>query len=413
MLRTLKINRFKSIHDQSIDFGAVNLFIGANGSGKSNLLEAIGIVSAALERGITDSDLARKGVRLSTPALFKSAFKNDKLPRTLQLSAYFDRQVTYSFELTARDSDTSLRFNTEKIKLSDATLFGRSGNGATAMGTSLTQRPNERRSVWDQTRSVHQVPIEVPLELDALAGYAIYSPQTAFLRGEEVGTVQSPPIGLHGEGLPQAVLTLLRKFPTETKENQSLYTDVWSLVWLPGWARQFRVGPVDPILTSSRSKTGSETLYFLDKFMHSKRNTLSAYDSSEGTLFLLFVVTLLLHPDSPDIFALDNVDNALDPKMTRLVIEKIIRATVDPVFEDAGLGPRQVFMTSHNPTAADAFDLFDDRNRIFVVKRQDGRTVVNRLKPPDGMTKEEWITLRAGRSLSELWIEGQIPDALG
>lgn len=70
-------------------------------------------------------------------------------------------------------------------------------------------------------------------------------------------------------------------------------------------------------------------------------------------------------------------------------------------------------MTSHNPTAADAFDLFDDRNRIFVVKRQDGRTVVNRLKPPDGMTKEEWITLRAGRSLSELWIEGQIPDALG
>ena len=51
MLEQLKISRFKSVRDQTLDFGRVNLFIGGNGSGKSNLLEAIGLVSACLGRG--------------------------------------------------------------------------------------------------------------------------------------------------------------------------------------------------------------------------------------------------------------------------------------------------------------------------------------------------------------------------
>ena len=38
MISSLKIKNFKSIVDVDIDFGDVNLFIGANGSGKSNLI---------------------------------------------------------------------------------------------------------------------------------------------------------------------------------------------------------------------------------------------------------------------------------------------------------------------------------------------------------------------------------------
>ena len=71
-------------------------------------------------------------------------------------------------------------------------------------------------------------------------------------------------------------------------------------------------------------------------------------------------------------------------------------------------------MTSHNPTAMDAFDIFDDRFRIFVVVRDNnGYTKVNRLKVPDKLSREEWVSLHAGRSLSELWISGEIPGALG
>ena len=41
MFNRLTIKNFKSIIDQTIELGRVNVFIGANGMGKSNVLEAI------------------------------------------------------------------------------------------------------------------------------------------------------------------------------------------------------------------------------------------------------------------------------------------------------------------------------------------------------------------------------------
>ena len=43
MIDRLEIRNFKSIAAAELAFGRVNLFIGVNGSGKSNLLEAIGL----------------------------------------------------------------------------------------------------------------------------------------------------------------------------------------------------------------------------------------------------------------------------------------------------------------------------------------------------------------------------------
>ena len=414
MLRRIEINRFKSIHDQAVSFGNVNLFIGGNGAGKSNVLEAIGVLSAALERGVTESDLSRKGLRLSTPALFKSAFKNERLPRTLRMSAEFDNECSYAFELTAKEADTGLHFHTENARLGSTTMFGRSGNGATAMGTSLRRTLDDHRSVWDQARAAFDVPEQMLQEFEQISRFAIYSPQTSFLRGEQVGTVQFPPIGLHGEGLPQAMRATLKQLSVENKRVAELHQAILALIWLPGWASSCTVDTARPQIVPSKSLSGSETLYYVDRFMHRQRNKLSAYDASEGTLFLTFLAVLLLHKDAPQILALDNVDSALNPAMTRKVLELLINVTTDARFSSAGVGPVQLFLTSHNPTALDAFDLFDDRVRVFVVSRSDdGKTILSRIEVPKGFSRERWIEAKAGRTLSELWIENEIPNALG
>jgi len=44
MLRRVTIKNFKSIKNLSFDLGRVNVLIGENGSGKSNILEAIAFV---------------------------------------------------------------------------------------------------------------------------------------------------------------------------------------------------------------------------------------------------------------------------------------------------------------------------------------------------------------------------------
>jgi predicted ATPase len=425
MLKKVKIKRFKSVHDTELEFGRVNLLIGGNGSGKSNVLEAIGVLAAALSRGVSDIELSRKGVRLTPPALMKSAFKG-ALPKTFRLEAEFENDISYALELTARDSSTNLSFFAESAQKEGQRFFGRGKNGSTVFGGRLKREPEDGRGLWDQTRISYDFDEMVVHEFDALSRFAIYAPQTEFLREIKSGSVSDPPIGLHGEGLAQAVAGLIaqwsramaRNRKAENKLDSVVYRqlqDAISLVLLPGWTHQVRVGSVDPLLRSRDvSSAEGQIVYFVDRYMHEKRRTLSAYDSSEGTLFLLFIGVLLGHSEAPKIFALDNVDSALNPSLTRQLIERIVAMVKRRIQYRIDEGPDQVFMTSHNPTALDAFDLTDPDQAVFVVSRDPkGRTMVERLRLRDGTSKEDWIKHTKGRKLSQMWIDGDITGALG
>lgn len=418
MLKKLTVERFKSIRHAEVGLGRINLFIGGNGAGKSNILEAIGVLSASAYRGVGDDDLRRKGVRITPPELMKSAFKSHDLPKTLQLAAELEGAVTYRINLTGKEDDPPLAFFSESCTHGQEKIFGRGPNGAQVRGTSVRRNLDRDRSLWDQVRAAFDFPVAVDTALRGLAQYAIYAPQTDFLRGTAAGKVDTPPIGLHGEGLPRAVLGLLVQLrDAEHKESPTFKLKEMAvhLPFLPRWASQVSVGRIDRYMTSrALPDQGDDMIYFLDKYMHHRRQTLSVYDSSEGTLFLLFVAVLLAHDDSPEIFALDNVDNALNPRMTRVLLETIIGITKES--SDKGLicGPRQVFLTSHNPTSLDAFDLFDKDQRVFVVERnENGHTTVTRLKPNQGMSREDWEEARNGRNLSQLWLDGEIRGALG
>ena len=419
MITKIHIERFKSIRELELDFGRVNLFIGGNGSGKSNLLEAIGVMSATLSRGLTDNDFSRKGVRITPATLMKSAFKNADLPKSLTLKADFSNGLQYSCSLTASINDTTLSFRHENCVSGDVKIFGRSPNGASANGKRLTRSLDKYRGIWDQTRALSDYPTEVANELDQLAAYAIFAPQTEFLRGIKTGSIATPPIGLHGEGLPGALKALLRDINApnrnRSKQESQLMTRAMQLMFKPDWAHQVQVGRLSDIL-KSRDLPGAavDMVYFVDRFMHAKRNKLSAYDSSEGTLFLLFSAILLAHIEAPKIFAMDNVDSALNPKLTRVLLETIIEVNRLKLKGSLMRGPEQVFLTSHNPTSLDAFDIFDDDCRIFVVMRgPTGETLAERLIPPSGVSKEDWRIASKDRNLSQMWIDGEIKGALG
>lgn len=425
MLRRLEITRFKSVRSLTLEFGRVNLFIGGNGAGKSNILEAIGISSACFSRGLTDSDIGAKGMRITPPELMKSSFKNEELPKTLELKSEFSNEIEYKAVLLSRENDPFLRFFSESSSIDGHKIFGRSNRGARATGVSHADRLDSNRGIWDQIKATYDMPLRAVAEFLEFSKFAIYTPQTDFLRGRQKGKLDAPPIGLHGEGLPEAVdsfLSYWRKLITKAdkgNERDQLELDLVNsaikLVWLPGWASQFGTGRSKSILTSRDiADRSGKIVFFNDKFMHANRNQLSVYDSSEGTLFLLFAVILLTHPESPKIFALDNIDNALNPKLTRKLVERVIEITKVSNNSNLPVGARQVFLTSHNPTSLDAFDLFDDENRVFIVKRNErGHTIADRLVPPKGMTKEQWNIATAGRNLSQLWLDGEIKGALG
>lgn len=88
MLKKISIQGFKSIHDiQNLELGLVNVFIGANGSGKTNLLEAVGMLSAAASGTVDSESLSRRGVRLSVPHLYRTSLKKQATSEKIILKA--------------------------------------------------------------------------------------------------------------------------------------------------------------------------------------------------------------------------------------------------------------------------------------------------------------------------------------
>src|SRR5438445_5373716 len=98
MLKSVTIESFKSLERVPVELGRVNVFIGANGSGKSNLLEAMGVLGAAAFGRVDDESLLRRGVRPGLPQLYKSAFSEERAPAHISFSAC-NASTSYSVSL--------------------------------------------------------------------------------------------------------------------------------------------------------------------------------------------------------------------------------------------------------------------------------------------------------------------------
>jgi recombinational DNA repair ATPase RecF len=103
MINTLGFQGFKSLQEiRNLDLGSVNVLIGANGSGKSNILEAIGVMGAAVSGRVDDQTLLRRGVRPGGPALYKTSLAGTRLRRTISFEAmgeWDNEQATYKVSL--------------------------------------------------------------------------------------------------------------------------------------------------------------------------------------------------------------------------------------------------------------------------------------------------------------------------
>ena len=99
MIRTIRIQGFKSISDQTLGLGRVNCFIGANGVGKSNILEAVGILGAAANGRVDDESIARRGVRQGLPRLYKISFEAGRIPPHIAIEATADSGACFRVSL--------------------------------------------------------------------------------------------------------------------------------------------------------------------------------------------------------------------------------------------------------------------------------------------------------------------------
>jgi hypothetical protein len=400
MLGKVVIKGFKSIVDETVDLGRVNVFIGANGAGKSVTLEAIGVLGAAADGRVDDATLLRHGVRPGVPALYKNAFAEDEIPRviTLNIASTDALAATYDVSLDNPVGTTGpWRFSAEKVASGPQKLVTRSARGATLWGPRGAKHPftpqEATRSIADVPNPHAATPDTVVALLGRLRAFTIYDPQTPVLRGIAKEEAPLDPVGRTGGRLPEAVREVIRRLRKNAVPGAAL-DRLWELL---GWATGISVGPPSADLVSPSIDAPKQMLRFTDRFMRKARNQLSAYDASEGALCVLFAFTLLFHPRTPSTFAIENVDHALHPRLARGLMQLLADHA-----EGAG---KQLLLTTHNPLVLDALDLESDDVRLFAVDRDvAGHTHMRRLP----YTKALESARAAGLTLSQMWTRGLI-----
>jgi hypothetical protein len=391
MLRTITIDGFKSIQSLSLELGRVNCLIGANGVGKSNILEAIGVLGAAANGTVDDEALLRRGVRPGLPRLYKSSFASAQTPAHISLSAA-DAEPTDAGGAVFRISllnpldnpNPAWHFKTEYLADEQYEIV----SDGVRNSKNLTKDKG-----LSALRLVDLDPKNrAALLMSTLQSYAIYTPATATLRGM-VGDPQSrDPLGLSGGRLAEAFAEF-KKAHLDTDED--LLDDVLELV---DWVRTVGTTTTAGSLLSPSVARTKNVLRFTDRFMKEGRNTLIAYDASEGALYVLFSAILCLSPQAPKMLSIDNIDQALNPRLAAALVRKI-----SSWLQKTDLH-RQLIFTAHNPAVLDGLDLADDEVRLFAVDRNsEGQTVVKRIE----MTPE-LAALQKDYPLSRLWLMGNL-----
>src|SRR6266851_1623630 len=105
MIRKVRVENYKSIPDLTLDLGRVTVLIGANGSGKSNILESIALASAAAQDKLDNEFLISRGIRVTETRFMRSAFSESPTSgEAIQISVEGDNEVKFACELSADES---------------------------------------------------------------------------------------------------------------------------------------------------------------------------------------------------------------------------------------------------------------------------------------------------------------------
>lgn len=381
-LKKITIRNFKSLYDVSFEPGRVNVFIGANGSGKSSVLEAIGVLSAAMTDRVNTSSLQRKGVRLSTSSLYKSKFLSiEKESKTVDFSLEWKlngHDYEYLNYMTVPGDDDSWKYFAESVTCDGVNVYGRSNRSSAQL--------NNKIGYFTISEALSAT--EYAVAAKYIGDYGIYQPDTLTLRGTVADPVQTNPIGLNGGRLAETIQDLLHKDGEDAMFGSMFMEDMLELI---DWASEFRVSKPKKTILNPSVPTTQEIIEFRDKYLKDTAS-FTGYDASEGALYVLFMLSLAMHEKAPKMFAIDSFDHAMNPRLARKVAEVFSEKIIEE--------NKTVFMTTHNPLVLDGLDLSNDDIRLFTTDRnKQGHVEVRRIQVSDKL-------LKMNQPLSRLWING-------
>lgn len=398
MIDNLRIRNYKSIVDLSIDLGRFNVIIGTNGCGKSNILEAITLASAASQNKLDAESLNNRSIRETEPLFMMNAFddtENNLNESVISIdinSEEYEKGTSAIIEYSSAEEKWVNRGNiTDKPKVVVAfEQIQEMANGPEdfekyksmiqdnmdtyikIMHFITKNKGKKSFTMSDLYNSFDEQDIKRP----SFSSFIAFRPVEKILR--DFNNFTTYPLGSRGEGLFQYL-----KRVSNQNEGKDLFTKINDGLKMLDWFDGFNIP--DGLLSNEYK------LSIGDKFLKDSLHYFDQRSTNEGFLYLLFFLTLFNSKDTPQFFAVDNIETSFNPGLCQNLTKYLVKTTKE--------NDKQVILTTHNPFVLDGMDLSDDEIRLFVCRRD-----------IDGHTKIERVKYREDRkmSLSELWMSGLI-----
>ncbi|MBI5564955.1 MAG: AAA family ATPase [Chloroflexi bacterium] len=406
MLTHLTVERFKSLQKVDIDLGSLNVFIGTNASGKSNLLDALRVLQG-VGYGFTISEIfdgkpksassiAWDGIRggsegavlkLAAPKKGPNPHKN-----TIRLAVHIlDAGVHYEYEIGLNPLINAIRY--ESLSVDGQRMFatdkkpGRSPTLKARIYTGRRGQPPVRefeksRSILSQLAKELPEPIELAAYLSTCVAHLVDMQRLDLNPGllRDYSQRQSAErLGEHGEDFAALVKTICTN-----KQTRAEYVS---------WLRELTPAEVDDIKILKGAV--KEPLFALKEGKH----VFQAQVLSDGTLRFAALAAAMFQPAMPRLILLEEIENGIHPTRLRLLVE-LLRSR-------AASGDTQFLVTTHSPIVL-AWLKPEEYATTFFCQR--GASGISRILPVRDIP--EFQSIVGKTPISDLFAEGWLESAL-
>ena len=392
MLKRLAVHHFKSLNQVEVELPRLAVLFGPNAAGKSNLVEAIRVLSwIGTQRTLADA----LGGSIRGYPLEALSMPAGGIPDLVQMeAASFQLEADLSVPAENGGTPSGFRYRIEvgintrsgvltnrneflsALSVSgepkgrpaiepdgDRALVRRQTGGGRPRAEQLGQYAllSDRRFVTPTHRTIERVRAELQ---DWRAYY--FNPAAMRTAASPLGVVD---IGTSGEHLAPFLYRLDNEHP---KHFQAVTRSLRSMI-----------PSIEEVHVQLDERRGTLDLFvFQDGIYYSSRVV------SEGTLRVLCLCALAVNPWSSSLLAFEEPENGVHPRRIELVAQMLASLALDQ--------QRQVVVTTHSPLFCDAI-LRESRNRssqevrLFNVRRDPHQTVVRPFENTDPMLADPEI----------------------
>lgn len=357
-LDTLTIKGFRSIQNlEDFELKNLNVFIGANGSGKSNLIEFFRLLRNVIDGNLQSYIQSGGGI---SDFLFSG------------------RKITPQLEFETRFGVRGYRFRIEPGPLENALLTGEARYyskgqsgwwelGDSPDGKSLLEMEAKGKS----SDSAYSKPV-----YDAISSWQIYhfhdTSSTAPMRHHEI-VQDNRFLRFNAANIAPYLLRLRENF-------SNTYHEILAAIHI--------VMPFFDDFILSEEKMGQAVKVNLSWQQKGSDYPMQPYHLSDGSIRFICLATALLQPDPPSTIIIDEPELGLHPLAITILAELIQSASKRT----------QIIVATQSPELINQFCVED----IVVVNRKNGASTFERLKEKDFKV---WLE---NYSVGELWSKNVI-----